>query len=1036
MDPVEPEVVETEYTPTPEDLTPEEVTPGPDEVVEESPLVGEEPPAEGVVEQDTEPAPVDDTPLYEEVAGDLGLGLEEPSTPDLYTVESEPTEETWATVPEAPLQEIETPENEDEEAASTPEESFLVEEFQGAEDATQALLEYELEGRDAPEASWRPLARVPADQLEAEVLGLPAGEEWEVRVRGHLADGTTTDWSAPAPVTLPVDMVPPDLPSAPLATGGIAGVTVRWDGRTASGGVMPADFARLIIWHSLTGATGTWVRKHSLSGPDQILVTDLKAGQAHYFAFTAVDETGNESGLSAIASAEVEILVDTAEIEAALAAARAELAEATAEAGRQFAELGQITTQARADLDDARQRVDSAEQALGSLDGEVDGLQSRLSTAEGNITAAAEQAEEGLSALDETLRKAFSDADAALKSEAASDATAKANAVPRPFHETTAPTSANAAPDGSVWFQHSGTRTGPIIAQWARVVGAWVSTPIRSEAIANLDVGRLTAGSAVVDEAVTQKLLANEAIINRLTVGVQAWIDGVLIKDGAVTAKKITVTDELITNFFAANRALINEELVVRGRLIADHATIISAALKNLSVAEKATFAQAFADEFWAKMAVVEKLTAQAAWIGGAQLKDGAITADHITASEAMSSKLGQFLKVKAGQIEANAFTGQTFAGGTFSGTVLTGGTVQSDVAANRGVKMDTYGIRAFRPDGTQSFSVNASTGNVTVYGGRIEGGAVSATAMRGPVKQEARLEPGVFGAALYFTEDGVNQGSVGANGIYGGMEMRGPATSDGQPPAAVTIDRGNTVMVQAKGEPTTRGTLRLNKDQAWVGLGSAWGVLEHGILIDPNQTSLFGTTVVTKGALTAAGPSEFLSAASFKDNATVSGTLFANGRLRNSGAGNTSYASNVYMDSYGILYKSSSASRYKLNQQVADVDDALLDLPVKTWQDREAVETAEELSSRIGPLTEADTTQLDAAQRAAADTMFGVIAEDVEKVDPRLATYDADGRVEGVAYDRFGPALIPLVRRQRDRIAELEKQVDALASRLDAAGL
>ena len=63
-----------------------------------------------------------------------------------------------------------------------------------------------------------------------------------------------------------------------------------------------------------------------------------------------------------------------------------------------------------------------------------------------------------------------------------------------------------------------------------------------------------------------------------------------------------------------------------------------------------------------------------------------------------------------------------------------------------------------------------------------------------------------------------------------------------------------------------------------------------------------------------------------------------------------------------------------ELNQQVTDVDDALLDLPVKTWQDRQAVETAEELSSCMGPLTEEDTLRLEAASKVATDTMFGVI--------------------------------------------------------------
>ena len=100
-----------------------------------------------------------------------------------------------------------------------------------------------------------------------------------------------------------------------------------------------------------------------------------------------------------------------------------------------------------------------------------------------------------------------------------------------------------------------------------------------------------------------------------------------------------------------------------------------------------------------------------------------------------------------------------------------------------------------------------------------------------------------------------------------------------------------------------------------------------------------------------------------------------------------------------------------------------------------------DDLDGVMGPLTRTDAEDLDAARQTVARRGFGVIAEDVEAIDPRLVTYDADGRVEGVAYDRFGPALIPLVRRQRDRIASLEdriaaleKQAEALASRLDAA--
>lgn len=701
----------------------------------------------------------------------------------------------------------------------------------------------------------------------------------------------------------------------------------------------------------------------------------------------------------------------------------------------------QDATAAQARADAAQSRADAAHTAAGSAQSSADAAMTRAGTAETN-------------------------------------AKAHANSLPKVLHGTTAPS--GTAPDGSVWFQHVGSLSGAVTGQWNRVAGAWVSTPIRSEAIANLDVGKLTAGSAVVGEAVTQKLLANEAVINRLT-SAAAWIGGSIIKDGQITAPKITVTDELISNFFAANRALVNEELVVRGNLIADNATIISAALKNLSVAEKATFASAFADEMFAKMAVIDKLraesawiggtlledgavtakkitvtdeliadmfkasrarienelvvegqlfaknatlisaamkslsvtekatfatafademfakmavinrlTAGSAWIGGAQLKDGAITANHITASESMSSTLGQFLKVKAGQIESNAFEGQTFTGGTFTGALF-----QTVSTLLRGVKLSSTGLRAW--DDTGKLTANIDGKNNLLSG-------VLRTAPEGEAglvidPQNASSKRPV----LFFSPNGATSSDVAA--IYTSTDwdliLRGRMASGVR--RGVQIDGGLDFLSGG----ITGAQARILVDQ--VG-----GNFVHG-----------RDGLGTEGSLTVAGASQLTG------NATVSGILYANGRLRNSGATTTSYSSNVYIDTYGFLYRSSSASRYKVDQQVTDVDDALLDLPVKVWRDKAAVDTVAELDRTMGPLTEEDTLRLETARKVAADTMFGVIAEDVEKVDQRLATYDEDGRVNGVAYDRIGPALIPVVRRQRDRIAQLEAENQELRGRV-----
>src|SRR5215813_10773004 len=57
----------------------------------------------------------------------------------------------------------------------------------------------------------------------------------------------------------------------------------------------------------------------------------------------------------------------------------------------------------------------------------------------------------------------------------------------------------------------------------------------------------------------------------------------------------------------------------------------------------------------------------------------------------------------------------------------------------------------------------------------------------------------------------------------------------------------------------------------------------------------------------------------------------------------------------------------------------------------------------------------------------FGLAAEDVEKIDPLLVTYNKDGQVEGVKYDRIGVVLINAVKEQQAQIEAQRKEVAAL---------
>jgi Chaperone of endosialidase len=54
--------------------------------------------------------------------------------------------------------------------------------------------------------------------------------------------------------------------------------------------------------------------------------------------------------------------------------------------------------------------------------------------------------------------------------------------------------------------------------------------------------------------------------------------------------------------------------------------------------------------------------------------------------------------------------------------------------------------------------------------------------------------------------------------------------------------------------------------------------------------------------------------------------------------------------------------------------------------------------------------------------SFYGLIAEEVYEIDPRLVNLDKEGKPKSVAYDRLAVLLIPLVKQLSDRVAALEK--------------
>jgi hypothetical protein len=104
---------------------------------------------------------------------------------------------------------------------------------------------------------------------------------------------------------------------------------------------------------------------------------------------------------------------------------------------------------------------------------------------------------------------AQSTADAAKT--AAQNAQSAADNASKNLFSTAVPS--GVAPFGSTWFRVNAS--GEVIGQWQQtatgIASTWTERPIRSEVIANLDVGKLTAGTANIVTAVAQKIAASTA---------------------------------------------------------------------------------------------------------------------------------------------------------------------------------------------------------------------------------------------------------------------------------------------------------------------------------------------------------------------------------------------------------------------------------------------------------------------------------------------------------------------------------------------
>lgn len=156
--------------------------------------------------------------------------------------------------------------------------------------------------------------------------------------------------------------------------------------------------------------------------------------------------------------------------------------------------------------------------------------------------------------------------------------------------------------------------------------------------------------------------------------------------DGA-TWERMRVTSEQISNLdvgkLTAGAANIAE--VTARKIASDVGRFLEITTDQLTVTGNASFVNATAHHVWSAI---------------------------VTAGE------GEFERIKAGMLDANSVNASNIQGGAIDGQVITGATIQTSKRNNEGIKVDPWGIRAYRPNSNRvAFSVNAATGSVYVDG-------------------------------------------------------------------------------------------------------------------------------------------------------------------------------------------------------------------------------------------------------------------------------------------------------------------------------
>lgn len=235
----------------------------------------------------------------------------------------------------------------------------------------------------------------------------------------------------------------------------------------------------------------------------------------------------------------------------------------------------------------------------------------------------------------------------------------------------------------------------------------------------------------------------------------------------------------------------------------------------------------------------------------------------------------------------------------------------------------------------------------------------------------------GLYGMDL-LSPNGVSLKTTNYDGIINSGTMLDSTTSG----AVMTVDKNGSATVNAAGTthlvggnkfksiPSDNSGITTNRPHIWI--GNFNGDVGDRIEIDANYVHMPTTYWRTTGA-----------------------------------------APNLHIADDGALVRSTSASKYKTNikrSYSTEYGDKLLNLPTAIWTDKGQKERYEAGKRHIKP-----------------EKYFGMIAEDLADagLDLLVSRNPKTHEIEGIQYERIAPALLPVIKKLKDKVNRLEKQIN-----------